>query len=683
MRIVDELKRRRVVRVAVVYAATAFVVLQVGDLLVSGLALPAWVFTAITVVVLLGFPLALALAWAFELTPEGVQRTVSADGTATSEPWLTRRSLLALLVLALVLVGATWALRPAVQALSADREPAEPFPTAFELNVPDGFLLRSSRAPLLAISADGSTLAFAGVATASVGSVNHGIVVHPMDGFEYRKVRGAEYAISPGFSPDGRWLLVLNGTRLEKLPVGGGTRTTVTDTASFGGSWTEGGDILFSRVPMQSTGIWRVSAEGGNAMLLAAPDSARGHVAYTSPHALPGDRGALVNIWTTEPGLAGIRLGVVDLEDGVVHELGVHGFFAHYAESGHVVFARADGVLLAAPFSLRRRRLTGEPVVVLDAVAVRGSGIAEYALSRSGTLVYRTGSGVHYELVQVARDGSAQALTDQPREYVWPDLSPDGRRVVVTVANDVWVKDLVAGTLSRLTRDGASARAVWASGTEIAFVHEFGTAAHVRVVSADGGTAARELLPTRNVADVAIGPPGTHLALRLGYGGPRDIWLAPADSLDAARPLLTTNAIESAPRISGDGVLLAYVSDESGRPEVYVRRLPGPAGRIQVSTAGADEPVWGPDGRTLFYRTPTHLLSARIAVEPELTIGARDTVMIDPFERNEARANYDVFPDGRSFLMVRNVSGSVDLFVVVNWTQSLARRVGDGRSRAP
>ena len=104
----------------------------------------------------------------------------------------------------------------------------------------------------------------------------------------------------------------------------------------------------------------------------------------------------------------------------------------------------------------------------------------------------------------------------------------------------------------------------------------------------------------------------------------------------------------------------------------------GPSGRVQVSTSGGDEPVWSPEGRELFYRTPTHLVSARIAAEPALPVTGRDTVFADAYERNEARANYDVFPDGRGFVMVQAAPGSTDLFVIVNWTQALKRRVESG-----
>ncbi|HLA89800.1 MAG TPA: hypothetical protein VJL28_05190, partial [Gemmatimonadaceae bacterium] len=147
------------------------------------------------------------------------------------------------------------------------------------------------------------------------------------------------------------------------------------------------------------------------------------------------------------------------------------------------------------------------------------------------------------------------------------------------------------------------------------------------------------------------------------------------------RPFLATPANERMPRISPDGRLLAYTSDESGRDEVYVRPIPGPGGRIQISTNAGQAPAWSPNGRELFYRSPSHVMSATIARDPELSVARREALFPDVYERNPFHVDYDVFPGGNEFVMVQPISGGARLFAVVNWTEELRRRLRGLESR--
>jgi eukaryotic-like serine/threonine-protein kinase len=245
---------------------------------------------------------------------------------------------------------------------------------------------------------------------------------------------------------------------------------------------------------------------------------------------------------------------------------------------------------------------------------------------------------------------------------------------------DVWTYDIAASTLSRLTTDGGT-RPEWTpDGQRIAFraVDE------IRWQPWDGsGTADILVSAALRAREISFGPPHTFMVIRRdgGKAGSRDLLIAPSDSPQAIRPFLATPADERNPRVSPDGHLLAYASNESGRHEVYVRPIPGPGGRIQVSTSGGEEPVWSRTGTELFYRAPRHLMAARIRPLPTLAVLSRDTLFEDVFALGAMRANYDVFPGDDRFVMVENVIGESNTYVVVNWTEDLKRKLRTSRSR--
>ena len=153
----------------------------------------------------------------------------------------------------------------------------------------------------------------------------------------------------------------------------------------------------------------------------------------------------------------------------------------------------------------------------------------------------------------------------------------------------------------------------------------------------------------------------------------RDIWLLPLSGERKAVPLLNTTYDEKQPRVSPDAKWLAYVSNESGREEVYVRPLMTAAGRVLVSAGGAGEPVWAPDARHLYYRTADRLIEATLTVGPSLGIASRRVVFSGPYASDVFHANYDVAPDGRSFLMIRPATSVQRLVMVVNWGRILRR----------
>jgi serine/threonine-protein kinase len=554
-------------------------------------------------------------------------------------------------------------------------------PAIFELTFPDSALPTRPPEPgvNVALSRDGALLAYKGTLGGKAG-----ILLRRMGALRSEFVRGTEGGWNPVFSPDGRWLLFASTdprrpqvAQLRKVPVQGGAASLVADSVHGGHSWGERDEILFRR----NTALWRVSANDAAPVPLALPDQTRGHVSYGWPHVLPGGRAALITIFKTRMNVQNAELGVVTIPDGTVTELGIAGSNARYLTSEHIVFGRAEGSVYAARFSLRRLRVNSGAVPVLDDVMIKAAGAVELTTSASGDLVYKAGAFRRFELAIVDRQGGRRTLSAPARAYGFPRLSPSAQHLAVTIGpangtNDIWVYALRAGTLTRLTTHGSAWHPEWTpDGRRLAFAQADTGLPRIYWQPWDGSAAAEFLAgESHSTSQVSFSPSFT--AFRRDQSPVAlDIWIAPTDSLARARPFLVSPAMEYSPRVSPNGRWLAYVSDESGQDEVYVRPLPGPGARVPVSVAGGTEPVWRPNGRELFYRAPGLLMSALIAPRLEFTIERRDTVFKDGFQRNRFHANYDVFADGQRFVVIQHAENKVQMFAILNWREELRQRL--------
>jgi DNA-binding SARP family transcriptional activator/Tol biopolymer transport system component len=563
----------------------------------------------------------------------------------------------------------------------ATRRGAEPVFARFVAELPESVTLNvASGGPNVALSRDGRRLAVVGFKGGQ-----RAVYVRGLDDPVLRRVRGTDTADAPSFSPDGQWLLFNVRRRLEKVPVTGGTPQVLADSAAPGASWGDGDKIVYQR----GRAIWIVSSDGANRRQLTAPDTARRFTHYYMPEVLPGGRAALITI-SSGNALESIRLGVVSLEDGSVSDLGIAGSNAHYA-SGHIVFARAGGLVFAVPFAHRKRAITGAAVRVLQNVVMPGDDRAEFAVAANGTLAFGAAASAQSRaMFRVDRQGVERQLNREMALYNEPRVSPDGRRIAARIGpglaeGDIWLYDVATGHTTRLTANNTSIRGEWsADGQRIVYTDQ-SSRDSTFIVSRpwDGSGTATVLLRGPKKPDaaslqaVAFGPAHGWSALRIGGNSSNpDIWLAPTDTLGAMRPFIATTAVEHAPRVSPHGNLLAYVSNTSGRNEVYVAAIPGPGPRVAVSTDGGTQPVWGRDGTTLYYRGPARLMFATISGRSAPEVVRRDSLFIDRYDRNTTFPAYDVFPDGQTFVMTRT-QGTRDakestVLVVVNWLQILA-----------
>ncbi|HYV99026.1 MAG TPA: protein kinase [Gemmatimonadaceae bacterium] len=579
----------------------------------------------------------------------------------------------------------------ATGAYFATRKPPVPALAELSANLPESVSVVAGQAPAVAVSRDGRRMVVIGV-----NGSRRALYVRDLEGGDYRRINGTDSALAPSLSPDAQWVLFHVAGRLKKVATVGGPAQVVADSASGAASWGDGGIIAYERAGQ----LWTVTTDGANARRVATPDSARRIKRYYLPEVLPGGRFALVTIFRGLMTADSARLAVVSLENGETVDLDMPGSNPHYA-SGHVLFARIGGVEFAAPFSLKSRKFTGPAVLLLQGVAGGGTLRANLGVSGTGILAYTSGErNIPRALFMVDEHGVERMLRGEPGNYAEPRVSPDGRHIIVrfgVIGNvsrgDLWVSDTATGALSRLTSDGASSRGEWsADGRRVVYLTRAkGSAVQILSAPWDGSgevttmsevSAGKENEPY----EISLGPPHGQSALRVrSTGGNTDIWVAPTDSLSAGRPLVATSFFEITPRLSADGTLLAYASNEAGRPEVYVRAVQGDGRREKVSIAGGIEPMWSRTGSTLYYRGPARLMSAVVSNRPVVTVTSRDSLFVDRYDDDGSHAVYDVFPDGHHFLFTRQIRSNLNdasrATVLVNWTRLIGKQTGVTEAR--
>jgi serine/threonine-protein kinase len=408
--------------------------------------------------------------------------------------------------------------------------------------------------------------------------------------------------------------------------------------------------------------------QGGNLEPLTSVDAQRGETHHTAPAFLPDGKGVLFTVRTN----GADAVEVVELATGT-RRLLTEGRNPVYLSSGHLLLGR-DDVLVAAPFDLARRELTGPAVRVLEGTRVAGDLNLNFGAALQGTVVYMPGLSMDRRLVWVDREGRSQVLDDDPKPFQHPRLSPDGSRVVVAIRGEMWVYDLARGTRAKLTPPGA--RPVWtADGQRITFTQPSG----LYTVPADDNEPAQLLLarepPFNGLFPLAWSRDGRLLM----FSAPvpptgRDVWTLTRDGVRV--PILATARDERAAMFSPDGRWMVYAALETGRDEmVYVQPYPGPAGRVAISPGGGVEPVWSPTGGEIFYRSPdgSDVLAVRIRTEPSLEVGAPVRLFSGSLALHEGTfwSNYDVARDGQRFLMLEHVETQTPrMNVIVGWTPS-------------
>ncbi len=589
-----------------------------------------------------------------------------------------------------------WAVAAALAALLAgaivyftvgQKAPAEPV-TRFAVTLPANQALADVDSLTVAISPDGRTLAYVGVDGNSTG-----LYVRRMGSLDVKLLPNTRGATGPFFSPDGQWIGFFADGKLKKISVDGGAAIALADadpTVERGGTWSSDGNIIYS--PDFSSGLMRVSATGGTPVPVATPDNQKGERSFRWPQGLPDGKHVLFTVGTmNNPGYYGdATIDAVSLATGKRQVVLKGASMARYVAPGELVYAH-DSVLYAVPFDPASLRVTGTPVPVVDQVSGNsGSGAAFFAVAANGTLAYAPGSNVSAQtnVVWIDRQGTVTPVPLPPNAYSMPRLSPDGKEMALTVgpglgsqANDVGIYDFARKTFNRLTFGGGRFLAVWTrDGKQVTYARQGGGSNGIYSKPADGSGAAQLLWATGGQVTMipSSWTPGDKALIvdEQGTATRGDILLW-TPGIKTSQPILATSANEYDPQISLDGHWLAYVSDESGHDEVYVRAFPGPGGMWQISAGGGSAPVWRKDGRELFYISGDKMMAVDIQTQPTFSAGTPHELFHGGFEQsNFPFTGYDVSLDGKRFLMIApsgNDQGRTQINVVLNWANELRR----------
>jgi len=631
------------------------------------------------------------------------------DAVAEGRParWVGRRALVPavagafILLLAGTVVGRLWP-RPSLSA-----RPTQVVRSQIDLT-PDrpvfGWSYTTTAAAVhphrteLALSPDGTLLVWAAHTHPPALYLRH------LDTGEVTRVPGSEQGLTPFFSPDGRWIGFVSWAgdrpRLCKARVEGGLPVDLAEVepnaGPMGTTWAPDGRIYLGS---WQSGLQWVPAEGGPLRDVTTVDRTR-EVAHRLPFVLPGGRELLMTVPANLFGLK-IRIEVVSLATGkrkIVVEDGADG---RYLPSGHLVFAR-QGVLMAAPFDLARLELAAPPVPALGTVSQallggdRGnSGAAQFAVSDSGLLAYAPGGmypDTPVELLLVDESGRTEPLPGFDRPLVSPQLSvsPDGRLLVFNEQERtglLWLFDLERQTYRALSDRGIGGAARWSpDGKRLAVSWSEAGPRRLWIVPADEGDWQQLTSGEQREWSPSWSPDGRFLAFT---GGTRssDIFIYRFEDRKIV-PFVATPAWEGCPEFSPDGRWLAYVSDESGRYEVYVTSFPGREKTFTVSRQGGWAPAWSRDGSRLFYHSTSfpdaphgtqQMMAVTVRKGPEFALGMPTALFRLPegFVYFGTRT-YELHPDGRHFIIGRFVKTEppppiTRLELVQNWFAELER----------
>ncbi|HLN59120.1 MAG TPA: protein kinase [Thermoanaerobaculia bacterium] len=540
-------------------------------------------------------------------------------------------------------------------------------------------------APQAALSPDGHHLAFS---LSESSNRNRNLWIRPLDSLAPHMLAGTEDATIPFWSPDGRTVGFFTQEKLKTVLLSGGSPQTLVDvTAVGGGTWNREGVILFATTAKR--GIGRIPASGGAATDLTVPDRKRDEVLHVFPQFLPDGRHYLFFVLCAKQGATGVYLGSLDSQERkqLVRSEG-RGL---YAPSGYLLFLR-QGTLMAQRFDVKGLRLVGEPARIADGVAYNPlNGRNTMTVSENGILAYRAGVGSGVPVTELAwfdRDGKRLGIAAQRGFYLRPELSPDGQRIVVERMDtredtrDLWMVDESRSTLSRLTfgpKPANQTQAVWSpDSTRVVFASDRDGAYGLYEKLANG-TGAEQALLKSDMPKVPTDWSGDGRFLLYDESNTKsgwDVWVLPLFGDRKAAPLLHTDFYEGQGHFSPDGRWIAYVSDESGRREVYVQAFPLSGAKWQISTDGGNFPRWRRDGKELFYFSPDQkLMAVEISADSTFRPG-KPAPLFEAHYFNIPIAPYSLSADGRKFLIntpVDEETNTNPVTVVLNWPALLPR----------
>lgn len=589
--LLQELKRRKVFRVAAVYAVAAWLLIQVADVVLPTFGAPGWVNQTIIFLFIIGIIPTLIAAWAYEVTPEGVRPDTGAGpatpATTTGDRKLIYATFALVLLVAIFQISDRFLPEPAPAVVSSDSPASGNAVTRISVNLPDDQFFHPGRGDF-DLSDDGTMFVYRGIGEGG----REVFYLRRWDELRGRPF-GDNVGTRPHFSPDGQEVVFNASGQIKIAPVNGGLTRTLTEGTEGNTdtpAWSSDGEWIYF-MDAQS-GISRIPSAGGQVETIRSVNADNGEIELITPHVLPGDKQIL---YVARTGDGDLLIRATNLETGADKVL-IAGKAPMYSHTGHLLFQDSDSAtLLAAPFDLETLELTGSPVTLATGLLQVGrGGAANIGLSRTGRLIYRVGNpaGGPGQPVWVSRDGEATVIDPDWQVATGGvsgllSLSPDGDRIAYTevsgpsASSDVWVKRLDQGPLSRLTfAGGLKGWPMWsADGQSVLYTILSNGRGDIWIKNADGSGGAERLFESPDgvfAGERTISPDGRWLVFRRRTGPINSGGIVALDLQTEAAPvpLVENDFWNRGAVLSSEGNLLAYVSDETGRDEVYVTAFP-------------------------------------------------------------------------------------------------------------
>ncbi|MCH7572349.1 MAG: PD40 domain-containing protein, partial [Planctomycetes bacterium] len=580
-----------------------------------------------------------------------------------------------------------------------DKSP-EPIVEHYSINIPHRPADFSSFLPTLAISPDGTTIAFAG---RNENDQNQ-IYLRRRDSDEAIPVSGTIGARQPRFSSDGQWLTFSTGGSFHRIPIRGGTSMIICEAVRTPGHASLGDD-RFVFCTFDNGKSWIVPAAGGEPEQFIPDNALPEHYVLGWPEVLPGGKVVLfafyVRTSNAEPSII-----AYDMSTNEITTLVEKGTYPRYAKSGHLLYVH-DTTLMAVPFDASTLELKGLPTPIrTDLKEMSFVGASDFAIADDGTLIAITDTEVPgLTLSRIDLDGVAQQVTSHTRPFVDFSLAPNGKKAAVVITEDaviessIWLLDFERDLLTLLTPEEGnqhsplfSADGRWLYYTQWISGRIIFDGLYRRRVDGSGGPEKLILDTTRSFDESRIelddfSPDGQTMYLSISaepFQGnqflPQDIYTLTRNGDWKLTPLITSPADELHAAPSPDGKWLAYTSDESGIRQVYIRPIDGRGARVQVSRDGGGNPVWSPNGSSLYFTYKGAIInSAKIAVsdEPDQTPVLRVGEITTLFPYDSPFDSFNIYPDDEHFLMI--VTGksegeeSTEIKVTLNFFEELKR----------
>lgn len=621
MSLFEELKRRKVFRLAAAYLVVAWLIIQVVDAIKEPLNLPDWFHTVIIVLLGLLFPIALMLSWAYDVTPDGVVN----DDDSGAKPVRVdygKISLGAVIVLGAFLAGNY------VTDSNSGRDTGNARTQAtllqrFRLDVTSSIAFDTDVWRSNALTPDGQIIVIH--AEDSDGTF---LMSRTLDQLDFVRISGTDNADGVfAISADSQ-SVVFHDTvdnLLKKTPIDGGPSAPITHADEYVHtlSWGINGNIVFGTSSYR--GLWFVNETGGDPEMLTDPDSDTYH---KQARFIPGSEMLVLSVGY--PGLSASRDDRIALltPDGEIRMTDVAGASPRATPDGYITYL-SEGAVWATKLDMATGNVDRTPIALAENVRYGGRGL--YDVSHEGTMIYAAHTLLENTVVLVDHSGIEQEVPLEPGNYGDPMVSPDGDQIAVVRGSpygaDLWLYSMDGTQSDRITNDNSlESSPTWGPDGRYLFFHA-GRPGDIFRFNLEETGPPEQLTDTRSLSyPYSI---STDERILFGYESPglsmdanMDIGIIEFTPLAEApeyRPLLDTLATERSPAISPDGNWLAYESNESGRGEIYVRRYPITNARpLKISKDGGGWPAWHSEGRVIYYLGETDVMSVAIETEPEL-----------------------------------------------------------------